>query len=413
MATPRLVELIDRYKNAHGVSDAELARRIGITRENLRLWRTNGVRRLPERANLAAVARTIGRPYRQVLSAALFDTDYLSDTDTGQPRPHDEVLNDAISVLTEATRLTNQPMRQSSSGQWEADPDPRAALPIDWAAFVTFALAGAAANVGGTERILAGRPGSWEAERVRETLQSTVGVDDEDLLRHRTEPVVVDLWVEAILDRTNDTTYDDYRAAEMELGDQEEAIPQPDDLPPGPFSPDDPRIAAVDWIRVDDNGYLVVEGKAGWGDDPADIALLTELHEEARASAPPHRPATAGEIAYDEAHEAISRLGDALAAQERSDYTDYAERLEAAIEARLAALEMPTPVTVNITLAPEGVFGTDAYDEHAPVTYPSNAIEHAVDEAITNTPTPSALPGTPLARLDAARRSRIYPEDHP
>ena len=33
MATPHLVELIDRYKNAHGVSDAELARRIGITRD--------------------------------------------------------------------------------------------------------------------------------------------------------------------------------------------------------------------------------------------------------------------------------------------------------------------------------------------------------------------------------------------
>ena len=67
MATPRLVELIDRYKSAHGVSEAELARRIGVTRENLRKWRTNGVRRLPERANLVAVARVIGRAYRDVL----------------------------------------------------------------------------------------------------------------------------------------------------------------------------------------------------------------------------------------------------------------------------------------------------------------------------------------------------------
>jgi hypothetical protein len=85
----------------------------------------------PERANLAAVARTIGQPYRQVLSAALFDTGYLTDTDTRAPRPYDAVLHDAISVLTEATNLTNQPMRQTSSGQWEADPDPRVALPID------------------------------------------------------------------------------------------------------------------------------------------------------------------------------------------------------------------------------------------------------------------------------------------
>ena len=72
--------------------------------------------------------------------------------------------------------------------------------------------------------------------------------------------------------------------------------PEPDDLPPGPFSPDDPRIAVVDWISVDEHGYLVVESKPGWGDDPADIALLTELQEEAQTS----RPDTPGEIAYDD-----------------------------------------------------------------------------------------------------------------
>jgi hypothetical protein len=352
----------------------------------------------PERANLAAVARTIGQPYRQVLSAALFDTGYLTDTDTRAPRPYDAVLHDAISVLTEATNLTNQPMRQTSSGQWEADPDPRVALPIDWAEFVTHALAGAAANIGSTEQILAGRPGSWEAERVRQTLQSTVGVDDEDLLRHRTEPVVIDLWVESILRDTNDTTYDEYRDAELELSRREEAIPEPDDLPPGPFTPEDPRIAAVDWISVDEHGYLVVKGKAGWGDDPADIALLTELHEEAQASRLP----TPGEIAYDEAHEAIADLWDALAEQERREYTDYAENLTSAAQTRLAPLEPPTAVTINITLAPaEDARGEDGYNDHAPPTYPRNAIEQAIDEAIANTPTPSALPGTPLDRLAA------------
>ena len=68
-------------------------------------------------------------------------------------------------------------------------------------------------------------------------------------------PVVIDLWVESI----------DYRDAELELSRREEAIPQPDDPPPGPFSPADPGIAAVDWISVDENGYLVVQAKAGWG----------------------------------------------------------------------------------------------------------------------------------------------------
>jgi hypothetical protein len=233
---------------------------------------------------------------------------------------------------------------------------------------------------------------------VRQTLQSTVGVDDEDLLRHRTEPVVIDLWVESILRDTNDTTYDEYRDAEMELSRREEAIPEPDDLPPGPFTPEDPRIAAVDWISVDEHGYLVVKGKAGWGDDPADIALLTELHEEAQASRLP----TPGEIAYDEAHEAIADLWDALAEQERREYTDYAENLTSAAQTRLAPLEPPTAVTINITLAPaEDARGEDGYNDHAPPTYPRNAIEQAIDEAIANTPTPSALPGTPLDRLAA------------
>jgi hypothetical protein len=144
-----------------------LARRIGISRENLRLWRVNGLRALPGHDNLVAVARVIGRPYRQVLSAALFDAGYLTAADATTPRPYAEVLHDAITALTEAAHRTNQPVRQTSSGQWEPDPDPRAALPIDWAEFITRALAGAAANIGGTEKILSGRPGSWEADRVR------------------------------------------------------------------------------------------------------------------------------------------------------------------------------------------------------------------------------------------------------
>ena len=143
---------------------------------------------------------------------------------------------------------------------------------------------------------------------------------------------------------------------------------------------------------------------SSWRAKPAGETILptshcsTELHEEARTSRPP----TPGEIAYDEAHEAITDLWDALAEQERREYTDYAERLTSAVQARLAALDLPTPVTVNITLAPEGA-RSDDFDDHAPATYPRNAIEAAIDDAIANTPTPSALPGTPLDRLGAAQ----------
>ena len=66
----------------------------------------------------------------------------------------------------------------------------------------------------------------------------------------------------------------------------------------------------------------------------------------------------------------------------------------------LRPLTYPPRVTVNITLAPEGA-RSDDLDDHPPATHPRNAIEAAIHDTIANTPTPSALPGTPLDRLAA------------
>lgn len=393
---PALVDLIDRYKNAHGVTDPELARRIGVTAEALRRWRTHGIRRLPQQANLDALARVLGQPYRVVLSAALRDAEYLTAEQSQEPRPHSEVLHDAIAVLSEATRLTNRPMRQTSSGGWEPNPDPRAALPIDWAEFVTHALAGAAANAGGIETVLSGRPGSWEAERVRQTLQSTV-FDERDLLRYRTEPITIELWVEAILDDTADTTEDDHQAAELALSDRQSAVPMPDDIPPGPFRPDDPRIAEIDWVSVDNDGNLAVAQFADWPPDYTDkLSLVEELLEEARNS----RPDTPGEIAYERAFDEIEALSTALAAQRQADYADYAQRLTAAIETKLRELTTAVPITVTITPAPAS-WTSEEYDAHRPPDYSASAIDAAVADAIIETLTPSAAAGgvTPLDRI--------------
>lgn len=396
-----LVELIDRYKNAHGATDPELARRIGVTAEALRRWRTHGIRRLPHQANLDALARVIGQPYRVVLSAALRDADYLTAEQSEQPRPYREVLHDAIAALTEATRLTNQPMRQNGSGGWEPNPDPRAALPIDWAEFVTLALAGAAANAGGIETVLAGRPGSWEAERVRQTLQSTV-FDDKDLLQHRTEPITISLWVEAILADTYDTTENDYDAAEMALAERQEAVPLPNDIPPGgPFQADDPRIADIEWVSVDDDGNLLIAQFADWPPDYTDkIPLVEELLEEARNS----RPDTPGEIAYERAFAEIEALSDALDAQRQADYADYAQRLTAAVETKLRELTNSVPITVTITPAPAGATSED-FDAHRPPDYSASPIDAAIADAIMETPTPSAAAGdtSPLDRIAQAR----------
>jgi hypothetical protein len=63
--------------------------------------------------------------------------------------------------------------------------------------FVTFALAGAAASIRRVEAVLMGRPGSWQAEGIRQLLAPTAG-DDDQLLAHRTEPVVTNLYVDEI-----------------------------------------------------------------------------------------------------------------------------------------------------------------------------------------------------------------------
>ena len=57
-----------------------------------------------------------------------------------------------------------------------------------------------AANVGGVEVLLSGRPGSWEADYVRQIVQSTAGDDDTELLRYRTEPVRIEFDAEEAFD---------------------------------------------------------------------------------------------------------------------------------------------------------------------------------------------------------------------
>ena len=115
-----------------------------------------------------------------------------------QERGVDEVLADAIRILTEAERL-RQPVfvRDEENQQWVRDPVRTG--PVDFAEVLTRAVAAAAANADGVEALLAGRPGSWEAEHVRNMLHSTVGFDDAQLLEHRTEPVVLAVNAEAIL----------------------------------------------------------------------------------------------------------------------------------------------------------------------------------------------------------------------
>jgi hypothetical protein len=95
----------------------------------------------------------------------------------------EDLRAEAIRVLSAAARRTHE------------DGSAR-----DFAEFLAGVLAAAAANLGGAERLLAGRPGSWEASLVRSLVVGTVGEDPSDLLRGRTEPLVVTLNVAEMLE---------------------------------------------------------------------------------------------------------------------------------------------------------------------------------------------------------------------
>lgn len=80
--------IIQRHLDRYGVREAALARRMDTSSQTINSWKTRGVKQLPTRKLLEAVARETGTPYANVLHAALIDTGYLSvtsESDDGVP----------------------------------------------------------------------------------------------------------------------------------------------------------------------------------------------------------------------------------------------------------------------------------------------------------------------------------------
>ncbi|MGB8384442.1 MAG: hypothetical protein WCG47_24935 [Dermatophilaceae bacterium] len=99
---------------------------------------------------------------------------------------YQRLLADAIRAITDAPRLNTANATGGGQG-------------VDVAEFAALALAGAAANVGGINALLAGRPGSWEADATCRLLEGTVGFDESGLWHHRTEPIQMIVNVDDIL----------------------------------------------------------------------------------------------------------------------------------------------------------------------------------------------------------------------
>lgn len=80
--TPALWGLIQAHLDEYGVTDAEFARRMHVSPQTLNSWKKRGVRQLPSRDKLDAVAELTRNSYAHVLDAALVDAGYKDELRT-------------------------------------------------------------------------------------------------------------------------------------------------------------------------------------------------------------------------------------------------------------------------------------------------------------------------------------------
>lgn len=73
--------MLDDYLARASVSEAALARQVGIKPQTLSSWKHRGYKTPPEPQTLRTIARVVGAEYSDVLSAVLKDTGYVSAND--------------------------------------------------------------------------------------------------------------------------------------------------------------------------------------------------------------------------------------------------------------------------------------------------------------------------------------------
>lgn len=338
-----LWSLVVAHQAKTGASTTEIARRIGVTRQTLADWRTTGLTgRVPKRSTLDGLAEALGRPYRVVLEAALADAGYLDEDEA----TYESVMTDAVSALTAATELRRRP---AADAPWRADR-------IDWGAFVCEAVASAAANGGGTDLVLSGRPGSWEAGHVEAILASTLGPDDEHLWDHRTKPIRVSLPLAGIVDAIAPSYDRDYQAADDAL--------------------DEPYQKTLD--QYDAAGVLPDRGAL-------DLTTATADQIQEAWNAP--TVLTAEEQELVDLDERQETLREQLRARRTKQLAEYGRRLSAAVEAELRAI---APASIPVIIETDPV--SEPYEHDIPSAHVDDVdglIEKAIARAIARTTPPT------------------------
>jgi transcriptional regulator with XRE-family HTH domain len=75
----QLISIVQAHMDEYGVSEAEVARRIGATPQTVNSWRNGEMKQLPRQRYLRALAEVTQTDYASVLTAALADTGYLAE----------------------------------------------------------------------------------------------------------------------------------------------------------------------------------------------------------------------------------------------------------------------------------------------------------------------------------------------
>ena len=154
-----------------------------------------------------------------------------------------DLVADAIAALTTAAR-----QRRTVGAGTPGEHTER----VDFGEIVCRVVTAVAANLGGTEALLSGRPGSWEADCVRQIVRSTVGDDERELMRHRTEPWRIVIDIDEVL--TDLGIYQLYEEAADELarrtGQAEEALLREATTPEERARLAEIQPAFADWLAI-------------------------------------------------------------------------------------------------------------------------------------------------------------------
>ena len=326
----------------------------------------------------------------------------------GVQRPYDDVFADAVRVLTEAARLRRAAYQPASTGRGY-QVHPTETEPADWAEFVCLVLAAAAANVGGIEIALQGRPGSWEATRVRDLLASQIGDEDENLLQYRTEPLRIVLPADPDLDWLEELYEESYEIFQRRADEAAAQFPadahtwtfanarndgrpagetdrESTDNPfTGEFACDDPAAPSIEEAVARFKDDLRAQGapEAVVATMPSELTIsfqVSRTDEDRNELVRLRRLADEAAAPYEEVIEALGQ-------QHERETAEFNERLQDAIRREAARRFPDVPIEISVVSAGEWLARHAEYD-----SIEDQLIEHAKER--------TPLPGSNLAPVD-------------